>query len=224
MRISDWSSDVCSSDLAPARPSPSPCRWARPWTSPPITASRKRAATPSAPGRAGIATACTIWAWPCAGTSATPTPISTCRPPMISSAGAPPLRPACITSARSARHGNSSSEERRVGEEGVSTCRTSRTTAYEMRISDWSSDVCSSDLTMDLSANYGFTETSRHPVGTGSGGNSDGLHHLGMAMRWDVGDADADIDLSATYDFERRGAAASDRLHHVGTVSLALNF
>lgn len=78
--------------------------------------------------------------------------------------------------------------------------------------------------TMDLSANYGFTETSRHPVGTGSGGDSDSLHHLGMAMRWDVGDAAADIDLSASYNFERRGAAASDRLHHVGTVSLALNF
>src|SRR3546814_150676 len=38
------------------------------------------------------------------------------------------------------------SEERRGGKECVSTGRARWTPAYEMRISDWSSDVCSSDL------------------------------------------------------------------------------
>src|SRR3546814_460281 len=37
-------------------------------------------------------------------------------------------------------------EEHRVGNNGVSRCKTRWTTADEMLISDWSSDVCSSDL------------------------------------------------------------------------------
>lgn len=78
--------------------------------------------------------------------------------------------------------------------------------------------------TMDLSANYSFTETARQPANAGAAGDSDGLHHLGMAMRWDVGGDAADIDLSAAYNLERRGAAAANRLHLVGTVGLALNF
>src|SRR3546814_643136 len=38
------------------------------------------------------------------------------------------------------------SEESLVGKDWCSRCRTRGKTAYEMRISDWSSDVCSSDL------------------------------------------------------------------------------
>src|SRR3546814_1791800 len=34
-------------------------------------------------------------------------------------------------------------------------------TAYEMRISDWSSDVCSSDLDDIIADHHGFTHTSR---------------------------------------------------------------
>src|SRR3546814_13286239 len=43
-------------------------------------------------------------------------------------------------------------------------------TAYEMRISDWSSDVCSSDLRAPLPKKLGRSSTSRHvptnPVGS----------------------------------------------------------
>src|SRR3546814_3418372 len=41
-------------------------------------------------------------------------------------------------------------------------------TAYEMRISDWSSDVCSSDLYIRQSG-----QTSYHPIGTCKMGNDD---------------------------------------------------
>src|SRR3546814_6278890 len=41
-------------------------------------------------------------------------------------------------------------------------------TAYEMRISDWSSDVCSSDLAQKVSAPQGrnttYTPSQRHPI------------------------------------------------------------
>src|SRR3546814_8110987 len=36
-------------------------------------------------------------------------------------------------------------------------------TAYEMRISDWSSDVCSSDLAADIAANARYRERRRNP-------------------------------------------------------------
>src|SRR3546814_8447028 len=37
-------------------------------------------------------------------------------------------------------------------------------TAYEMRISDWSSDVCSSDLSLDPPDRDGYTLTPRFPM------------------------------------------------------------
>jgi hypothetical protein len=75
-----------------------------------------------------------------------------------------------------------------------------------------------------LSANYGYTETTRTAVDTAPDGDRSGLHHLGLAMSWDVGGDESDMDLSAAYSFERRGAATADRLYHAGTVSLALSF
>src|SRR3546814_4499534 len=43
-------------------------------------------------------------------------------------------------------------------------------TAYEMRISDWSSDVCSSDLLLDFFIYFGIDAFAVRPVETRSGG------------------------------------------------------
>src|SRR3546814_4617722 len=54
-------------------------------------------------------------------------------------------------------------------------------TAYEMRISDWSSDVCSSDLTkqIDTSIKIVRTQARRQPVVIAT----DPKNHVGMCMR-----------------------------------------
>src|SRR3546814_6299815 len=48
-------------------------------------------------------------------------------------------------------------------------------TAYEMRISDWSSDVCSSDLTESGAADDDQVQDLQHPRAAGSQGGF-GLH------------------------------------------------
>src|SRR3546814_9366589 len=85
MRISDWSSDVCSSDLAACVSWPGGCpkRWR--WRRPPTTPSSRRCTTPSTPP---------------------------CR---------------TIPNARAL---TSRSEERRVGKECVSTCRSRLSTDH----------------------------------------------------------------------------------------------
>src|SRR3546814_8899280 len=49
----------------------------------------------------------------------------------------------------------SSAVRRVAGVVGLRGCFCKQKTAYEMRISDWSSDVCSSDLSQDI-APFGF--------------------------------------------------------------------
>src|SRR3546814_5164613 len=53
-------------------------------------------------------------------------------------------------------------------------------TAYEMRISDWSSDVCSSDLLLVIRSNMNFTRpvpSLRHPDGGSRNGGSFGAQY-----------------------------------------------
>src|SRR3546814_3234165 len=58
-------------------------------------------------------------------------------------------------------------------------------TAYEMRISDWSSDVCSSDLAVE--AEYGrggeAPEPFKLPLGNGGAERRDHLAHAGLVER-----------------------------------------
>src|SRR3546814_1726859 len=49
-------------------------------------------------------------------------------------------------------------------------------TAYEMRISDWSSDVCSSDLTIKNPVEWGWAQLTRTASAIGAAGPA--LHHI----------------------------------------------
>src|SRR3546814_5428738 len=74
-------------------------------------------------------------------------------------------------------------------------------TAYEMRISDWSSDVCSSDLMTDAEAARGTREAAvgdeRHrlaqALAVDGGGRGQHLAHAGAALRPLVADDDHEI-------------------------------
>src|SRR3546814_4910494 len=84
-------------------------------------------------------------------------------------------------------------------------------TAYEMRISDWSSDVCSSDLTdggdTDALRLQFFGERFGKALQTRLGGLVKGEHHK---RHGDGFTADVD-DLSTRFHHRDRGAAAIDR-------------
>src|SRR3546814_3321625 len=64
-------------------------------------------------------------------------------------------------------------------------------TAYEMRISDWSSDVCSSDL------DDGLIETRRRPpgqpIGAGDRGKPAGIEHDALAGGGGAGDCNVAV-------------------------------
>src|SRR3546814_2227791 len=65
-------------------------------------------------------------------------------------------------------------------------------TAYEMRISDWSSDVCSSDLTLDDQARgawvaFAVAQTLEVTLNVADGGRANGFHdHLGRLLGIEV--------------------------------------
>src|SRR3546814_6486970 len=63
-------------------------------------------------------------------------------------------------------------------------------TAYEMRISDWSSDVCSSDLPIAAAVGRKKAETAApqiHADGGIRGGNRDGAFRIGRQVRFQCG-------------------------------------
>src|SRR3546814_8723936 len=68
-------------------------------------------------------------------------------------------------------------------------CFFKQKTAYEMRISDWSSDVCSSDLAQDQAASFLWGADIAHAVETGAG-DRDRSFELGRAVaRGELGHA-----------------------------------
>jgi hypothetical protein len=83
------------------------------------------------------------------------------------------------------------------------------------------------DPFVDLSASYAFTGTTHYDTAdAASDGEAQGQHRLGLAMTWDVGGEEADIDVSAAYSVElgRTAADGPDGLRHAATVSFALKF
>src|SRR3546814_3299387 len=77
-------------------------------------------------------------------------------------------------------------------------------TAYELRISDWSSDVCSSDLRMLRTTRLSSTSITRRVRAVGS---LSGIRGCGWATERTSGDAD-----ELQFSFER---FAVERLHHI---------
>src|SRR3546814_6453350 len=86
-------------------------------------------------------------------------------------------------------------------------------TAYEMRISDWSSDVCSSDLALDALAKLDAREAGDRDRRAGVLGRR--LEHLG-----DLGLAVDDVDLLQQHDLLVELAQAA--LDHLGDDVLGL--
>src|SRR3546814_3130654 len=91
-------------------------------------------------------------------------------------------------------------------------------TAYEMRISDWSSDVCSSDLTLpaDMTVHAAlrfFTEEATHrsyPV-VDAEGRLVGLASRSDALRWKAGAFDENTTLTETLSDASQTTAYPDR-------------
>src|SRR3546814_1917734 len=68
-------------------------------------------------------------------------------------------------------------------------------TAYEMRISDWSSDVCSSDLQIGLLHQADQPGAVRRPMHDALGGRHEGQHALGLAHELaQIGGGEAEAD------------------------------
>src|SRR3546814_14403078 len=66
-------------------------------------------------------------------------------------------------------------------------------TAYEMRISDWSSDVCSSDLGVDVVHEAVDAAAGALEFGEAAALVNQPLHHLGEAVLLQVRGEDADL-------------------------------
>src|SRR3546814_1291184 len=87
-------------------------------------------------------------------------------------------------------------------------------TAYEMRISDWSSDVCSSDLVLRRIAEDGeFRED--HEVGTGRGSPGPGLGDQGT-VAGDIAHGRVDLGHGDPEAVRRRGGRAGGGGVHDG--------
>src|SRR3546814_3597221 len=97
-------------------------------------------------------------------------------------------------------------------------------TAYEVRISDWSSDVCSSDLVLQPSAELDMAVQEVSELGIGSGPSS---IELGLRLRYEITREFApyigvhyESDLFDTADFTREEGGEADAVSFVAGVRL----
>src|SRR3546814_6163249 len=86
-------------------------------------------------------------------------------------------------------------------------------TAYEMRISDWSSDVCSSDLIARPRA-FGRADAERHLHVVGIAARAHGL--LGRLLAQALGDAHGDFERGIRHHDRELLAAISSEERRVG--------
>src|SRR3546814_8817320 len=97
-------------------------------------------------------------------------------------------------------------------------CFFKQTTAYELRISDWSSDVCSSDLIRDDVVHRLQPDGEAHHLRAGAGGGALRVVELAVSRRGGVQDQRAHVadvgevrqQLAAIHHLHARGIARSE--------------